>query len=319
MKIFIITFFLSWAIILPTFAQIDNETVEQELTNLSEQLNEFQSKLDSVNHEITELKGSDEDLQYKIHVLDEHKDMLSSKVDSLNERLSSNDSAIADLNDKMSNQKDELTAQIHQNRKHTSKKISTLNKSLSRNTLYWIIAVLLIGILTLISFILLRRKLSRNQSSMFENLKKTRKELEDEALKLDEKLVQLLEKQLNVMDAEKQDDNKEKEDDHSLALKVADEIVRIEKNLDRVDDKKRIKPLNKALERIRANFQANGYEIVSLLNQEYDDRMNIDVINFKPDGNLKEGERVISKVIKPQIKYKGVLIQRGQVDVSQYE
>jgi hypothetical protein len=154
---------------------------------------------------------------------------------------------------------------------------------------------------------------------MFENLKRTRKELEDEALKLDEKLVQLLEKQLNVMDTEKQNDNEEIEEDHSLALKVADEIVRIEKNLDRVDDKKRIKPLNKALERIRENFQANGYEIVSLLNHEYDDRMNIDVINFKADENLKEGQRIISKVIKPPIKYKGVLIQRGQVDVSQYE
>jgi len=102
-------------------------------------------------------------------------------------------------------------------------------------------------------------------------------------------------------------------------LKVADEIERIEKNLERVEDQKRIKPLAKALERIRANFQSNGYEIVSLLNQKYDDRMSLDVINFKVDDTLEDGERIISRVVKPQVKYNGVLIQRGQVDVSQSE
>ena len=44
--------------------------------------------------------------------------------------------------------------------------------------------------------------------------------------------------------------------------------------------------------------------------------MTIDA-NFIPDENLNEGKEVISRVIKPQINYKGNLIQPAQVEVAQ--
>jgi hypothetical protein len=45
--------------------------------------------------------------------------------------------------------------------------------------------------------------------------------------------------------------------------------------------------------------------------------MNIDVINFITDENLTAGRKIITSVIKPQVNFNGVLIQRAQVDVSQ--
>ena len=69
--------------------------------------------------------------------------------------------------------------------------------------------------------------------------------------------------------------------------------------------------------RIQNNFAANGYEMINHLNKAYDERFNIDVINFITDENLEEGARIISAVIKPQVNYNDVLIQRAQVDVSQ--
>lgn len=83
------------------------------------------------------------------------------------------------------------------------------------------------------------------------------------------------------------------------------------------DETKGLKPLIKGIERIQANFASNGYEMVNLLNKDYDERMNIDVINFITDENLSEGRKVVTAVIKPQVNYKDVLIQRAQVDVSQ--
>lgn len=80
---------------------------------------------------------------------------------------------------------------------------------------------------------------------------------------------------------------------------------------------KGLKPLEKGIERIQANFASNGYEMINLLNKDYDERMNIDVINFTTDENLNEGRKVITAVVKPQVNYNGVLIQRAQVDVSQ--
>ena len=58
-------------------------------------------------------------------------------------------------------------------------------------------------------------------------------------------------------------------------------------------------------------------ELAILLNKDYDERMNIDVINFITDENLTKGRKIITSVIKPQVNFNGVLIQRAQVDVSQ--
>jgi hypothetical protein len=61
--------------------------------------------------------------------------------------------------------------------------------------------------------------------------------LEEESIKLDSKLVEVLETQLKLKQEEKQiiSTNASNEIDHSLALKVADEIIRIQKNLQQMD------------------------------------------------------------------------------------
>lgn len=105
--------------------------------------------------------------------------------------------------------------------------------------------------------------------------------------------------------------------DHTLALKVADEIVRIETNLSRMDSSvKGYKQLAKAVERIRTNFLANGYEIVEMLGKPYNDGMKV-VANFVSDDTLADGEQKITGIIKPQINYKGKMIQSAQITVSQ--
>ena len=106
--------------------------------------------------------------------------------------------------------------------------------------------------------------------------------MEEESIKLDSRLVEVLESQLKLKLEEKQiiPINSNNEIDHSLALKVADEIVRMQKNISKMDNEtKGLKPLVKGIERIQANFASNGYEMVNLLNKDYDERMNIDVIN----------------------------------------
>ena len=107
------------------------------------------------------------------------------------------------------------------------------------------------------------------------------------------------------------------EQDHSLALKVADEIIRIEINLAKMDPAvKGYKQLSKAVERIRTNFAANGYEIVDMLGQPYHEGMKV-VANFVTDESLAEGAQIITGITKPQINYNGVMIQSAQITVSQ--
>lgn len=240
-----------------------------------------------------------------------------SRLDSLQILLQLNRQSIGELSELISSQKTELTGQIQKTEQSASERIESLDESLSQNTLYWIIAVLAVGLITLGLFLMLRKRVSDNQSSIVEIISSTRKQLEQEGIRLDEKLIGIMETQLKVIQEEKTSSDNTSEPDHSLALKVADEIVRIEKNIIQMDeDTKGLKQLAKAVERIRDNFASNGYEMVDMLGKPFDDGMKV-TANFKPDENLAEGERIISRIIKPQVNYKGVMIQSAQIEVSQ--
>ena len=41
------------------------------------------------------------------------------------------------------------------------------------------------------------------------------------------------------------------------------------------------------------------------------------VANFVSDENLKDGEQIITGIIKPQVNYNGKMIQAAQITVSQ--
>ena len=265
-------------------------------------------------------------------------DVMQQQLNSLQTVVNEQMNIVATLSDKVKNQekqidtlklvteehiqtiKNDLDAKIERTETTAGDRISKLDKDVSKNRLYWIIGILVTFLLGVIVYWLLRKRILNSKTDVESQIKNTKTALEEESIKLDSKLAEVLETQLKLKQAEKQivTASANKEIDHSLALKVADEMVRMQKNISKMnDDTKGIKPLVKGIERIQENFASNGYEMVNLLNKEYDERMNIDVINFITDENLSEGKKVITAVIKPQVNYNGVLIQRAQVDVSQ--
>ena len=164
------------------------------------------------------------------------------------------------------------------------------------------------------------KKFNKGTSSINEvrktqnKLEQVQKSLQEESVKLDNKLLEVVEQQIKVVSVTT---NNATSIDHSLALKVADEIVRIELNLSRMDSSiKGYKQLAKAVQRIKDNFQANGYEIVDMLGKPYNDGMKV-TANFVSDENIEQGKQVITGIIKPQINYNGKMIQSAQITVSQ--
>lgn len=190
--------------------------------------------------------------------------------------------------------------------------IATLSHSISAKSI-WAICGISLSIVLLLVFYFVLRKNIRNDASTISKIKTAQKAMQEESLKLDEKLVELLEKQVATQPQTISDNQL----DHSLALKVADEIVRIETNLSHMDQSvKGYKQLNRAVERIRTNFLANGYEIVEMLGKSYSEGMKASV-SFETDESLAYGEQRITGIIKPQINYKGKMIQPAQIKVSQ--
>ena len=137
--------------------------------------------------------------------------------------------------------------------------------------------------------------------------------MQEESVKLDDKLLEMFDKQISTTPKVVGTDKP----DHSLALKVADEIVRIELNMSRMDSSiKGYKQLAKAVERIKDNFKVNGYEIIDMLGKPYNEGMKV-TANFVADEELEEGKQIITGITKPQINYNGQMIQAAQITVSQ--
>jgi hypothetical protein len=193
--------------------------------------------------------------------------------------------------------------------------------SSSINTRTWLavcgilIALALLGIV----YSILKKSINSGSStidkikSAQESLEKAQKVMQEESIKLDSKLVELLEKQITTVP--KQEDSTKI--DHSFALKVGDEIAKIETNLSKMDPEvKGYKQLKQALKRIKDNFNAHGYEIVELLGLDYNDGMPFET-QFVPDESLPEGKRIISGITRLQINYNGEMIQSAKIVVRQ--
>ncbi|MGC1390148.1 MAG: hypothetical protein WA816_03865 [Bacteroidales bacterium] len=203
--------------------------------------------------------------------------------------------------------------QIRQLSDKSNSDILALSKRVSNNSLFWIIGIVSIVLFSTILFGWLRNRLTLVKTELSEQIKNSSQAIREEIIKLDNQVFWSLDFQKQLSKTEQ---NESWIIDHTLALKVADEIIRIQKNLRGMDpETKGLKQLEFAVERIQDDFTENGYEIVKLLDKPYDQGMKVSA-KFKPDPTLKRGEQIITRIIKPQVNYNNVIIQEAQVEVS---
>jgi hypothetical protein len=282
-----------------SYSQTEKSNIEVSIQNLKSELKKVNKDIEVLASDVKRISSSSERNATEISKINSSVKILAENVDSVNKNL---DNKII------------LTGIESKNH------INELGGDVEKNRLYWIIATLVTLLLGTLMYLFLGKRIKSNQTDVESQIRNTKKSLEEESLKLDNKLIEVLETKLKVQQEVSESLPKviNEKVDHSLALKVADEIVRMQKNISRMDaDIKGLKPLEKGIERIQANFAANGYEMTDLLNKKFDDRMTIEVVNVLDDESLPKGEKLISRVIRPQVLFNGVLIQRAQVEVSQ--
>ena len=280
----------------------------------SQTKDELLETIEKLKSDINILKQDNIDLQKQ---LKSFSSSIDKQVKDLRVNLTELETIQVKKTDELSELQRENSKKILKTDSLSSQKISALDKSLTSSTNFWVMGIAFAIIISLFIYYLLRKKVYSQKSLLDQQIIKTRKELEVEGIKIDNKLIEILNSQLKIIDSSKSQNSDEK--DHSLALKVADEIVRIEKNLSNMDPTlKGHKQLDAAVKRIKDNFEASGYEIVDMLNKPFDEGINANV-NFRVDDNLVHGEQIISRIIKPQVNYKGRMIQTSQIEVSQGE
>ena len=301
-----------------SFCSLAQEPVKTvDLTSVTIEQNNIKREFNSLRGEVSVLKNKNAKAESRISALESLNKDLSLKLDSLQkeyDNLANNQKA----------DKSELSTIIGE----TNEKVLATEEILSSRTLWGLCGIIaLIVALAAIVWAFLKkfksgttsiddvRKAQSSLEKAQENIRKAQEKMQEETIQLDNKLIEVLSKQ-SVSAPTTTDDG---EIDHSLTLKVADEIVKIEMNLSRMDESiKGYKQLSRGVQRIKDNFKANDYEIVDMLGKPYQAGMKA-AVTFVTDDTLEPGQQIISRIIKPQVNYKQVMIQAAQIEVSQAE
>lgn len=326
--IIILSFF-----VLASFVQANPEIIDQEVTPVNDEVASLDAsdpafpqaviqELKSLNDKIENLETINIQLNAEIKHLDT---ALTTADDDLQMQIQSNRNILAIAFAKNYS----LQAQIFANNNafnqtargldskinEANQQISDIGNSLSKNTLWTIIGILIAIIISGVVYWLLRNKQQSVKADIVALLSQTK-------TAIDENLVQEFDKQAIAMEAlmklfGEQQSTANTEPDHSLALKVASEVNIIERNISLMDaGTKGLKQLNRSVEKLKDNLAANGYDMPILLGKPFNQGMKVIVVNSIPDENLEKDTEIITKVLMPQINYNGTMIQAAQIEVS---
>lgn len=279
-------------------------------------------RVESLKIEVNSLKTQQERLHKELNALslkNAKTEVQMSEMQSLNKKLiSSLDSLRNEHSIVVANQKADKSELVNRIGK-TNEMVEATENVLSSRTLWGLGGLIILLVAIIVTTIAFIKKLKAGTSSIDdvrkaqEALQAAQSKIQEESIKLDDKLLELFDKQMSNTQKVVSNDKP----DHSLVLKVADEIVRIELNMSRMDSSIRgYKQLAKAVEHIKDNFSANGYEIVNMLGKPYNEGMKV-IANFVVDEDLEEGKQIITGITKPQINYNGQMIQAAEITVSQ--
>lgn len=280
----------------------------------------FATGVDSLNLKVRTLERDNVVLTQKLASIEAKVNKQNSEVLTLSNRMEANSSAVDSLKsstnmnaENIKRTADKLGIGLKTQSTSLNTSIANLDKSVNYRTAFVIcICVALLAIIILcIWFTRKRNAITDIDIKMLRDAQKT---LEEQSLKLDNQLIEILEKKMCVASKSASSNT---EPDHSLPLKVADEIVRIQNNIDRMNTSdKNVSRLNKALERMKSSFAAYGYEIVDMRGQEYTDNMPFEV-RFIPDTDIEEGKRIISGMDRLMVRFNGKMIQAPILAVRQ--
>jgi len=280
---------------------INNEDIAQEIKQLTEKIEKVET-----------LEKQNVKLNAEIKRLRDTLSAASATIIGLEKEIKANNDAIQQTTEKVSLNASDFSSKISL----TETKLSEVDKSLGKTTIWTIIGILAAIVVAGMLYLLLNKKQKIDKASFFEQLSKMKLVMDENLLCEYAKLTELIDAQIKAFEKMKLNPPPA-EPDHSLALKVADEITLIERNISHMNpDTKGLKPLIRACERLRDNLLSKGYEFPDLLGKEFIDGMRITVLMSIPDEKLEQGKAVITKIIKPQVDFNEKLIQTAQVELS---
>lgn len=276
---------------------------KNDIKRIDTALSQIKNTLDNIAFTLKDNINVTQESQQKINKLLIKNNIFNDSISSLNLKINNHNEIIDKLNK-------ELNAVISI-LESEGVEIKELKQSIDKKQLYWIIIIIVILFLIILGYLIQEKR----RAIVREELLKKQKEIFEKQIEEGLKLAEWFEKQ-----SEKeliQVTGSSSEIDHSFAKRVADEIVKNNANLSRMDESiKGHKQLTRSMQKLEQTLNSNSYELIDMLNKPYNEGMNV-IATFIPDETLEDGKQVITRIIKPQINYKGKMIQAAEVKVSQ--
>jgi hypothetical protein len=273
------------------FAQgVTKEDLDKEIKPLTEKVNSLQSE--------------NRKLKSEIRTMNSKLSIANKNIDSL--RISTKDNINA-----ITQTAKQLGIQIKETGDKNEGKITEVYASLSKNSLYGIIGVLSAILLSGLLYWLLSKRQQTDKNQLSNIINSTKNELTQESAKLDVQLLEVIEKQLKVADKLNET---EPTIDHTFHKNSANELQRIANYVNTLTpESQEAIALQGSLGRLRNYFNASDYEITDFTGKEYDERIPMKIKETFYEETLTKGSEVISRTLKPQIKYNGQVIQEAEV------
>jgi len=290
------------------FAQQQQDSLlVKELPVIKNNLSQQQIMIDNLTNELQSQQRIIKQQKNKIDAIQVQSITQKQLIDSLSQLIQTNSQNI------VTNSK-ELGTKIQETGQIAKIKILELGGDVEKNRLYWIIATLVTLLLGSLMYLFLGKRIKSSKSDVENQITNTKKTLEEESLKLDSELVKVFQKQLKVLEILPKGTTQD--EDHSLVLKIADRLTAMETNLYRMDSNTPgVNALKTLIKSTKENFNAKEYEIVEMIGNEYKEGMEV-IATFIPSDEVEIGKQIITRIIKPQVNFKGKKIQAAQIEVS---
>lgn len=284
---------------LNSFAQDDSKQIELE------------KQVRLLKTEISTLKQNQQSSNGKISDLSNTISAQSRSIDSLCKDISK-------VNEQIKQTSSDMKKDISDTNDNINYKEKAMMSAINTKSVYAGLIGLLALVLSVVIFIRYRRRVNQstldlnNIDSQITSLKNEQHRLEENIIASNDKFISAIEKQAVVVKTE----DEIKDQDHSLALAVANELTRIQQNLNFMDPTvKGVSQLKNRAKAIMTTLNSKQYDIPDLLGKVYNEGDNI-IATMELNEDMKEGTNRIKRVIRPQVSYKGKLIQAAEVFVE---
>ncbi len=305
--------FLSWAEDSSEQVKTQLQKIEKRIDGLDKSARQTQDTILELKKQLAELTATGKAQHLRITELGEKFSALEGKQTALDVRQA-----------KIEGRQIELAGSIAQLSRDTDRKTQTIDETITARSKWYGTAIAVMLVLLGGCYWYLRRRndmseqtLSAQVKSAMDTVRSTEEKIAKSDTALADSLFEILNKlKVQELSTAATSQGKPIEPDHHLPLKLADEIHRMRKRLASLpEDTKGLTPLQKSLERLEAELAEQGYEIVDHTGMGYTDNLSVKA-RFVPSDDLGPDQKIISKVVVPQVNYKGVMIRMADIEVS---